>query len=53
MKPLEKGPDTGLVEIPANWYLDDLPVSIIESHSLPFRPCSIFIVHKMRNSTEE
>lgn len=25
MKPLEKGPDTGLVEIPANWYLDDLP----------------------------
>ena len=25
MKPLEKGPETGLVEIPANWYLDDLP----------------------------
>ena len=25
MKPLEKGQDTGLVEIPANWYLDDLP----------------------------
>ena len=25
MKPLEKGPNTGLVEIPANWYLDDLP----------------------------
>ncbi|KAI9841674.1 MAG: hypothetical protein M1837_000468 [Sclerophora amabilis] len=25
MKPLEKGPVTGLVEIPSNWYLDDLP----------------------------
>ncbi|KAI9801714.1 MAG: hypothetical protein M1833_002396 [Piccolia ochrophora] len=25
MKPLEKGPTTGLVEIPANWTLDDLP----------------------------
>ena len=25
MKPLEKGPNTGLCEIPSNWYLDDLP----------------------------
>ncbi|EGN97032.1 carbohydrate esterase family 4 protein [Serpula lacrymans var. lacrymans S7.3] len=25
MKPLQKGNETGLVEIPANWYLDDLP----------------------------
>lgn len=25
MKPLEPGPMTGLVEIPSNWYLDDLP----------------------------
>ncbi|KAL6404723.1 polysaccharide deacetylase family protein [Ilyonectria robusta] len=25
MKPLVKGTDTGLVEIPTNWYLDDLP----------------------------
>lgn len=25
MKPLVKGRETGLVEIPANWYLDDLP----------------------------
>ncbi|KAK3058215.1 hypothetical protein LTR09_001293 [Extremus antarcticus] len=25
MKPLEAGPMTGLVEIPASWYLDDLP----------------------------
>ncbi|KAL9111909.1 MAG: hypothetical protein Q9227_003759 [Pyrenula ochraceoflavens] len=25
MKPLEKGRDTGMVEIPGNWYLDDLP----------------------------
>lgn len=25
MKPLQKGQETGLVEIPANWYLDDLP----------------------------
>jgi hypothetical protein len=25
MKPLVTGQDTGLVEIPANWYLDDLP----------------------------
>ena len=25
MKPLERGTETDLVEIPANWYLDDLP----------------------------
>lgn len=25
MRPLEKGEATGLVEIPASWYLDDLP----------------------------
>lgn len=25
MKPYVKGEDTGLVEIPANWYVDDLP----------------------------
>lgn len=25
MKPLVKGKETGLVEIPASWYLDDLP----------------------------
>jgi peptidoglycan/xylan/chitin deacetylase (PgdA/CDA1 family) len=25
MKPLEYGPPTGLVEIPSNWYIDDLP----------------------------
>ena len=25
MKPLVRGNETGLVEIPANWYLDDLP----------------------------
>ena len=25
MKPLVKGNQTGMVEIPANWYLDDLP----------------------------
>ena len=25
MKPLAKGQETGLVEIPASWYLDDLP----------------------------
>lgn len=25
MKPLVHGPNTGLVEIPANWYIDDLP----------------------------
>jgi len=25
MKPLVRGEETGLVEIPANWYLDDLP----------------------------
>ena len=24
MKPLQRGKETGLVEIPANWYLDDL-----------------------------
>lgn len=25
MKPLTRGQETGLIEIPANWYLDDLP----------------------------
>lgn len=25
MKPLERGTETDLIEIPANWYLDDLP----------------------------
>lgn len=25
MKPMAKGQETGLVEIPANWYIDDLP----------------------------
>jgi peptidoglycan/xylan/chitin deacetylase (PgdA/CDA1 family) len=25
MKPLVRGEETGLIEIPANWYLDDLP----------------------------
>lgn len=25
MKPLKRGQETGLIEIPANWYLDDLP----------------------------
>ncbi|KAG1908031.1 carbohydrate esterase family 4 protein [Suillus fuscotomentosus] len=25
MKPLQRGKETGVVEIPANWYLDDLP----------------------------
>jgi hypothetical protein len=25
MKPLVKGQETGLVEIPASWYIDDLP----------------------------
>ena len=25
MKPLQRGTETGLIEIPASWYLDDLP----------------------------
>lgn len=25
MKPLVKGQETGLVEIPGSWYIDDLP----------------------------
>ena len=25
MKPLQRGEETDLIEIPANWYLDDLP----------------------------
>jgi peptidoglycan-N-acetylglucosamine deacetylase len=25
MKPLINGQETGMVEIPANWYIDDLP----------------------------
>ncbi|KAK1656349.1 hypothetical protein BDP81DRAFT_389139 [Colletotrichum phormii] len=28
MKPLVRGKDTGLVEIPSNWYIDDLPPMI-------------------------
>lgn len=28
MKPLVKGKDTGLVEIPANWYLDEVSLQI-------------------------
>ncbi|KAN0088308.1 hypothetical protein V8E55_005365 [Tylopilus felleus] len=34
MKPLTKGNETGIVEIPANWYLDDLsPMMFIRSSS--------------------
>lgn len=39
MKPLERGHMTGLVEIPANWYLDDLPPMVcIPIPFLPFLP---------------
>ncbi|GAA8754854.1 hypothetical protein Hpoki52_02530 [Helicobacter pylori] len=31
MKPLIRGVETDLVEIPANWYLDDLPLSVNEN----------------------
>ena len=34
MKPLEGGIDTGLVEIPASWYLDDLPPMMV---SIPMK----------------
>ncbi|KAG2075511.1 carbohydrate esterase family 4 protein [Suillus decipiens] len=34
MKPLQRGKETGLVEIPGNWYLDDLPpMMFIKSNS--------------------
>lgn len=33
MKPLIRGEETDLIEIPANWYLDDLPpMMFIKSH---------------------
>lgn len=31
MKPLVRGEETGLVEIPASWYLDDLPPMVSET----------------------
>ena len=30
MKPLVRGTETDLIEIPANWYLDDLPLMMLE-----------------------
>jgi peptidoglycan/xylan/chitin deacetylase (PgdA/CDA1 family) len=33
MKPLVKGKDTGLVEIPANWYLDEVSFQISDGRS--------------------
>lgn len=41
MKPLERGNMTGLVEIPANWYLDDLPPMV-----RPFLPSFAFLSHQ-------
>lgn len=38
MKPLVRGQPTGMVEIPANWYLDDLP-----PHMFIVRPRSVFL----------
>ena len=38
MKPLVRGKETGLVEIPANWYLDDLPPMM-------------YVLHLIRKST--
>lgn len=42
MKPLRRGKATGLVEIPANWYLDDLPpmmyVLVREIDLIPAHP---------------
>jgi len=41
MKPLEAGVTTGLCEIPASWYADDLPpMMFIVRLSNVFRPCS-------------
>jgi len=39
MKPLERGRMTGLVEIPANWYLDDLPPMVRNPY--PSSPSSL------------
>ena len=33
MKPLHRGKLTGMVEIPANWYLDDLPPHLFIKNS--------------------
>ncbi len=33
MKPLQRGQETDLVEIPANWYLDDLPPMMFHQKS--------------------
>jgi hypothetical protein len=43
MKPLEAGVTTGLCEIPASWYADDLPpmMFIVRSFMLSY-PCSQF-----------
>ena len=38
MQPLQRGKETGLVEIPANWYLDDLPPMM-------------YVLHLIRKST--
>lgn len=35
MKPLIYGQDTGLVEIPGNWYIDDLP-PMVRDHCVSF-----------------
>ena len=35
MKPLVRGEETDLVEIPANWYLDDLPPHMFIVRHLP------------------
>ena len=43
MKPLTRGEVTGLVEIPASWYLDDLPPMV--SASPPYFLCIQQDVH--------
>ena len=40
MKPLVRGKTTGLVEIPGNWYLDDLPPLMYEAPLPSYPRCS-------------
>lgn len=41
MKPLVRGQDTGLVEIPASWHVDDLPPLMFIKGS-PNSVCTLF-----------
>lgn len=54
MKPLERGEITGLVEIPASWYLDDLPPMVCcicyPAHLAPEANSKQMFIKNMTNS---